>query len=438
MPVRSTRDRRSFLAALLALGASACADAAPLVGAAAENLMPRSRGNRVVIVGGGWGGLTAARELRARAPEFEVVLLERNAAFWSGALSNKWLAGQVDTRLMVHDYAATAARFGYRFIRADVLDVDRAARRIVTASGSLDYDWLVLGVGIRYDYASWFGDDRRATEQAREQFPCAYLPGDETVRLKRKLENFAGGDLVMNLPPMPYRCPPSPYERAAMIGWMLKTRKIKGRLIVLDPNPISPVFRRIYTERYRDQIHYVDGATVKRVDPFKRSVSTEFDDYAFDDAILMPPQQAGDLLWKMDLIGRDSGGSPTGWAAQDPVHLHAVGDERVFLVGDALGPVSPLFGHYPKSGHLASRQGRIAAQEIVARARGAEPPKLLPDSVCFVFSDFEPQEMVRIDSVYRFRGDGLIQQTVRQVADPNPRNEDVDWAKAMFADFLGA
>lgn len=149
--------------------------------------MPRSRGNRVVIVGGGWGGLTAARELRARAPDLEVVLLERNAAFWSGALSNKWLAGQVDTRLIVHDYAAAAARFGYRFIRADVLDVDRAARRIVTAAGTLDYDWLVLGVGIRYDYASWFGDDRRTIEQTREQFPCAYLPGDETARLKRKI-----------------------------------------------------------------------------------------------------------------------------------------------------------------------------------------------------------------------------------------------------------
>lgn len=425
------------MANLLALGAAACAAGLPPVARAGETLLPRSRGNRVVVVGGGWGGLTAARQLRSLAPELEVVLLERNGAFWSGPLSNKWLGGLVDTRLIVHDYASAAAQAGYAFIQTSVIDIDRASRQIVTSTGRLDYDWLVLGVGIRYDYAAWFGEERRAIAHTLEHYPCAYLPGEETARLKKKLDVYAGGDLVMNLPAMPYRCPPSPYERAALIGWLIKSRKIKGRLIVLDPNPISPVFRRVFAERYKDQIVYVEGAQVKRVDPFQRKLSTEFDDFDFADAILMPPQQAGELLWKMGLIGRDSSGAPTGWADQDPVHLHARGDERVFLVGDALGPVSPLFGHYPKSGHLASRQGRIAAQQIVARVRSAEPPKLLPDSVCYVFSDFEPQEMVRIDSRYRFRGDGLIEQTIKQAADPNPRAEDVDWAKSMFAEMLG-
>lgn len=434
-PVVSTK-RRELLGGLAALGAAASAGAAPLVVDAVPTLLPRGTGRRVLIVGGGWGGLSAARQLRELAPGLEVVLLERNARFWSGPLSNKWLAGLIETRMLEHDYSAAAATYGYTFIQSEAKAVDRDRRCVLTARGAIDYDWLVLAVGIRYQYEAWFGDDQRAIDQTRRDYPCAYLGADEAAALKRKLHAFAGGELVMALPAMPYRCPPSPYERACMIGAMLKARRTQGRLVVLDPNPLPPGFRRNFAERYRDQIVYVGDAGVKTVDPFNKTVSTEFDDYRFDDAILMPPQQAGDLVWQAGLIARDSAGKPTGWADVDPLHLHARGDERVFLIGDLLGTVSPLFGQYPKSGHLASRQGRIVAREIAARAQGAEPPQLLPDSVCFVFSDFDPLEMIRLETRYRVRGDGLIEQTASQFADPNPRGEDLAWASAMFAEFL--
>lgn len=435
-------DRRGFLSALAAwaaapgLAAAPFAAAAPTVVGALPQLMPDAKGRRVVIVGGGWGGLSVARHLRALAPELEVVLLERNARFWSGPLSNKWLAGLVDSRYIVHDPAPAALAHGYRRSQADVTAVDREKRRVVTAQGTLAYDWLVLAVGIRYDYRAWFGDDRQAADYTRERYPCAFVPGDELPALKRKLDGFAGGDLLMTLPPLPYRCPPSPYERAALIGWLLKMRRIPGRLIVLDPNPGMPAFRRVFEERYRNQILYVSNAEVKSVDPYNRRVATEFDEYRFDDAILMAPQQAGDLLWQAGLIGRDGAGRPTGWADQEPFRLHARADERVFLIGDALGAVSPLFGHYPKSGHMASRQARIVAGEIAARAAGGAAPLQLPESVCHVFPDFDPPRTIRIDSRYRVRGDGLIEQSTQQFPDPNPRDEDLAWAAGMFEEFL--
>lgn len=428
--------RRHLLASGAVLGATFCARGAPLIGAARAELLPRPKGRRVVIVGGGWGGLSAARQLRDLAPELDIVVLEKNPAFWSCPLSNKWLADLVATRLLVHDYTAAAKAHGYTFIQTEVQAVDRQRRRVLTARGAVDYDWLILAVGISYDYAAWFGDDSRAAEYAARNYPCACIAADEAATLKKKLGRFAGGDLLMTIPPMPYRCPPSPYERASLIGWLMKSRKIKGRLIILDPNQISPGFRQVLTGRYKDQVVYVDDARVKAVDPFNRKVITEFDEFHFDDAILMPPQQAGGLLWQAELIGRDSESKPTGWAAQDPIHLNARGDERVFLIGDAIGPVSPLFGHYPKSGHMAYQQGRIVAAEIAARARGAALPKQLPDSVCFVFSDFEPSEMIRIDARYRLRGDDLIEQTIKQFPDPNPRGEDVEWASGLFRDLL--
>lgn len=429
-------SRRDFLAGSAALGLSLAVGAAPLAASQLPQLLPPPKGRRAVVVGGGWGGLSAARHLRDLAPDLEVVLLEKNPAFWSCPLSNKWLANLVDTAVLVHDYTKAARAYGYTFIQAEVAAIDRDRRRVVTAGGTLAYDWLVLAVGIRYDFAAWFGDDRRAIDHTLKNYPCAYVPGSEAQALKKKLDDFKGGDLVMTLPPLPYRCPPSPYERACAIGWLIKSRRIKGKLIVLDPNPLPPAFSQAFGGQYREQIDYVPHARVKSLDPFNRKIVTDFEDIRFDDAIIMAPQQAGDLVWQAGLVGRDGEGRPTGWVEPHPVHLHARDDERVFVVGDALGKVSPLFGQYPKSGQMASRQGRIVAHEIAARAKGVEPARLLPDSACYVYTDFAPQEMLRIDAAYRFRGDGEIVQTGSQSFNPQPQDEDVQWAKTMFGEFL--
>jgi len=425
--------RRGFLGFSAALGAILATRTAPLIAGQTAG----ARG-RVVIVGGGWGGLSAARHLRRLAPQLEVTLVERNAAFQSLPLSNQWLAGRVDGKLINHDYARAAAAYGYRFVRAEVRDIDRARRRVASAvpgdtaahKFSLDYDWLVLAPGIRYDWAAWFGDDARAAEQARSNYPCAFVAGDELAALKRKLDAFAGGDLVMTIPPMPYRCPPAPYERALVIGQQLKSRNIKGRLIVLDPNPMMAAFSRVFAEQYAEQIVYVPHARVKSLDPFARSVATSFDDFRFDDAILMAPQQAGELAWRAGVVGN------SGWAEVDPLHFHVPGDERVFVIGDAVGKVSLLFGHYPKSGHMAARQGMVVAGEIAARAAGRVPEVQLPDSTCHVLTRVDPPEAMRLDAGYRVRGDGELAQTMQQSHDPNPRGEDVAWAQSMFAELL--
>jgi NADPH-dependent 2,4-dienoyl-CoA reductase/sulfur reductase-like enzyme len=393
---------------------------------------------RAVVVGGGWGGLAAARHLRQLAPDLEVVLVERQAEFRSLPLSNQFLAGRIDAGFLRHDYARAAEAYGYRYLRAEVQGLDRQRRQLATSAGAIDYDWLVIAAGIRQSYGAWFGDDRQAIAAARRDCGSAWEAGDDLAALRQRLDGFSGGDLLMALPPAPYRCPPAPYERAVLIASRLKARRIPGRLLLLAPDPVPPLFRRILTERYRDQVTLVADTRVQRVDPFRKTVTTEFDEFRYDQAILMPPQQAADLLWQADLISRDSSGQPTGWADQDPLHLHVRDDPMVFIVGDACGAVSPLFGHYPKGGHLASRQGRIVAAEIAARAAGVEPPRLLPESLCFVHGDFEPAELVRLETRYRLRGDGLIEQIPRQASDPNPRGEDLQWARERFAELLAA
>ena len=124
--------------------------------------MPRSGKRRVLVLGGGWGGLTVARQVREATPDLEVVLLEGNPVFWSCPLSNKWLIDVVDTQFLMHSYTLPARKYGYTWIQTEVSDIDRSKTRVHTAPGHLDYDWLVVSEGIRVAYEPWFGNDQKA------------------------------------------------------------------------------------------------------------------------------------------------------------------------------------------------------------------------------------------------------------------------------------
>lgn len=441
-------NRRQVLAAAAA-GAAASTAAAQgvplpyLVGGSAQPLLPKGKAPRVVVCGGGWGGLSAAKQLRLLAPGLEVVMLERNPSFFSCPMSNKWLVDVVDTAFLSFDYLAVAERHGYRSIQAEVLDIDRAARRVVTHLGWLEYDWLVLSPGIRYAYEAWFGTDRRAAEATRARFPSAYVPNAEHLALKRALHGFKGGEWVMTLPPPPQRCPPSPYERACLVAWWFKKNKVKGHITILDHKdgirPIGVGFREAFRDLYGDLITYVPNAHVQEVDPFNKRIKTAAGDMRFDHAVLMPPHQAGDLAWRAGAVGRNAEGKPTGWAAVDPLMLTLKDDPNVYVIGDAVGLVSPQFLFYPKAGHVANAHGRIVARYIAERAAGRTPQPALPDNLCYMLVNGEPREAIAVQFDYKVNAQGVIEQT--QLDDNDRRealvSEDFRWfgrmAEELFA-----
>ena len=444
-------DRRKFLrasgsfAAVTATGStlSHAATGMPfLITRPADVLLPKSDRQRVVICGGGWGGLNAAKQLRLLAPQLEVVLLERNPVFFSCPMSNKWLIDVVDTNFLTHDYLRVSEKHGYRFIQTEILAIERDRRKVVTAAGELAYDYLILSPGIRYNYEAWLDNDRRLAEATRARFPAAYVPNAEHFMLKRAIQEFKGGDLVMTLPPPPQRCPPSPYERACLIAWLFKTRKIKGRVIILDHKdgvrPIGLGFRTAFEELYKDIITYVPNAHVKSVDPFNKRIKTAAGDFSFEHAILMAPHQAGDLAWKADVIGRTPDGKPNGWADVDPLFLHVRDDKNVFVIGDAVGVVAPTFRFYPKSGHVANRLARIVAYYIAERAAGRDPKYKLPDNLCYMWVNGDPQEAINVGFEYSLDERGQIEQV--QLDDNERRGElvpeDFAWAKTMYEDMF--
>lgn len=387
--------------------------------------------HHVVIIGGGWGGLAAAHHLRQLAPALDVTLIERETRFWSMPLSNKWLVGQIDGHLLTHDYAAAARSRGYRFIQAEVSAIDRDRQRVSSSVGHVDYDWLVLSLGIQHDYTAWFGDDREKAELARRQFPAAYTPGTEFATLRSKLQSFAGGDWLMTIPPAPFRCPPAPYERAVLLAGWLERNKVPGRIIIIDPNPAFQEFQRIFRERYPQRILYKSQTPITAVDPVRRSVDTEFEEFSFAEATLMPPQQAGALAHQSGLV-------KNGWGDVEPLDLSARADPRIFMIGDMVGPVSGLFGHYPKTGQIAVRQGRIVARRIAALSHGKTVPVELPDSLCHITTAYDPPAAIRLAASFRQRGDGELVQQNTVERDPQPRGEDLAWLQSLLGEMITA
>lgn len=436
--------RRSLIQGAAAAGALSALPLAaqPFILGPASELVPKGQQRRVVVLGGGWGGLTTARHLRATAPDLEVVLIEKNPFFWSCPLSNKWLVDVVDTSFLQHSYTAAARRHGYTFVQTEVIDIDRDKRRVHTARGFVDYDWLVVSAGIRVSYEPWFGNDRRAISETVTHFSSAYVPSAEHLALKQKIQTFKGGTFVMTLPPPPHRCPPSPYERACLIASHFQKHKIPGKILILDPKPrIAPIglgYKLAFEDLYPDIIQHVPNAVVKEVDPFNKIIRTGAGDFKFDDAIFMGHHQASDLVWKLGAIGKTPEGKPSQWAQVHPEFYNLQSDPRIFVIGDSVGAVSPQFGHYPKSGHVANRMGQSVARYIAQQAKGQAMTPMLIDNLCFMLVNTEPLEAISVQFDYKMGAQGHLIQT--QI-DDNDRStslwrEDLRWYGHTIGDMI--
>ncbi|MDO4231444.1 MAG: FAD/NAD(P)-binding oxidoreductase [Lautropia sp.] len=416
---------------------------APAAGTGRSPFLPRKgKAPRILICGGGWGGMTAARYLKEGLPDADVILVERHPTFWSGPMSNKWLIDIVPTDFVNHDMQIPASRYGYTLVQAEVMQIERDKRLVQTSQGWLDYDYLILSGGIRDAWDAWFGDDQQTILHTRRNFSSAYLPNQEMLGLKRRVHAFKGGTLVMTLPPPPHRCPPSPYERACLIAAHIKRNKIPGKVVILDPKPrIAPIsmgYQQAFEELYPDIIQHVPNAGVLDVDPYNKRMKTKAGDFDFDEAILMPPHQAAEMVWRAGLIGTDDKGKPTGWSDIHPRLFHAKADDRVYLVGDCMGFISRQFGHYPKSAHVANVIGKIVARNLTQRIKGEEVTPILPNNLCYMMVNTEPREAISVLFDYELDANGqVIQNQVDvDVRSPDLVKEDFEWIGTRFGEFL--
>jgi NADPH-dependent 2,4-dienoyl-CoA reductase/sulfur reductase-like enzyme len=383
-----------------------------------------SSGRRVVVVGGGWGGATAAKYVRMADPSVEVVLLEPNTRFVSCPFSNLVLSGVRKLNSMTFSYRGLRDR-GVTLRHEPALAIDADQQRVRLADGYLGYDRLIVSPGVDFQWEQVEG-----LPAAKDTVLHAWKAGPQTVALAKQLQDLRdGGVVVMTVPPVAYRCPPGPYERACQIAWFLKTQKPRSKLIVLDANQSivskAALFRAAW-QAYPN-LEYRASNKVVKVDPSKREVTTEFGDVVGYDVVnLIPPQRAAAIAVEADLVGTDKR-----WCEVDHVTYESLKARNVHVIGDAtIGlPV-------PKSGTIANAEGKIVASAVVSLLNGRPVAPMAPVNTCY--SWVSDREVVAVVNAYRIDNGKVVQ--IEQKLTPGQStlyaDHAVAWASSIWSDIL--
>jgi NADPH-dependent 2,4-dienoyl-CoA reductase/sulfur reductase-like enzyme len=379
----------------------------------------------VVVIGGGWGGATAARYVRLGDPSIEVILLEPGRTFVSCPFSNLVLSG-VET--------LDALTLGYERLRAQGVKVRHEAatavepdrKRVRIGEGYLEYDRLVVAPGIDFQW-----DQVEGVAGAEDRVLHAWKAGPQTTELARQLRALPdGGVVLMTVPPVAYRCPPGPYERACQIAWFLQTTKPRAKLVVLDANndivSKTALFKAVF--RGYPNLDYRPTSKLEKVDLGAREVTPVIGDRVRYDVLnLIPPQRAGAIAVQGDLVNAERR-----WCEVNHVTYESVKQKDIHVIGDATVGL-PV----PKSGNVANAMGKIAASAIVHLLNGKEPPALAPGNTCYSWTS--DKEAIAVVNAYRIDAGKVVQ--IEQKLTPGPSaavaQRSLGWRASIWQDVLG-
>jgi len=355
---------------------------------------------RVVVIGGGVGGATAAKWLALSGTGLEITLVEPNAHYLTPFFSNLFLGDLRDIDSLTHSYTALAGRSGVRILQDWAIDIDPVTRRVRLASGAmLDYDRAILapGIGFRGEEIGGYGPEVAAC------MPHAWGGADQLALLKSQLTAMDdGGLVVISVPRRPFRCPPAPYERAAMIGRFLSRHKPHSKILVLDANenmPLQELFLRGWESYSPGMIEWLPGdftgGGLRAIDACNGTLMTDDETFTAAVANVIPPQRAADIAMNTGLA------NDSGWCPIHPPTMESRLHAGVHLVGDAI-EASPM----PKSGFAAHHQAIVCAGAVVAALIGTRSPLPALDNACWSF--LAPDNVVRLRSRYEIRGDEIV------------------------------
>lgn len=352
---------------------------------------------KIVIIGGGPGGATVANRLKAADPNLDITLIEPKETYTTCFYSNLYLGGFRSFQSITHNYEGIKKR-GIKVVRDLAASIDTTAKTVALAkaASSIPYDRLVVAPGIELKYETIEG----YSAEAADVMPHAWQGGAQTWLLKEKLLAMSdGGLVVMAAPPMPYRCPPGPYERACMIAHFLKTRKPKSKLIIFDPKSTfskQGVFEEAFKEFYGGIVELnltneIDDFAVMRVDAKTGEVVTKAGQSARAAvANIIPAQKAGAIAASAGLTDGD-------WCPVNPENFTSKKAKDVYVVGDAA-----VAADMPKSAYAALSQAGFVALDLIAdiggRSREAGKYRnicwsmLAPDNSAKIGGDYVPAE----------------------------------------------
>jgi NADPH-dependent 2,4-dienoyl-CoA reductase/sulfur reductase-like enzyme len=360
----------------------------------ANNATPDKAG-RVVVIGGGYGGATAAKYIRLWSGQrIEVVLIERDPMFVSCPLSNLVLSGSRSIKSLTLGYQGLQAQ-GVKVLRqeAGAIDTDKKRVRLNNGEG-LSYDRLVVSPGIDFLYELLPGLNN---VEAQQSVLHAWKAGAQTMALRKQLEAMPdGGVFVLSIPKAPYRCPPGPYERACQVAHYFKQAKPRSKVLILDANEDilskKALFLAAWDELYKGFIEYVPSEVAQDVDLKTMTLRTEFDSFRGDVLNVIPPMRAGDIAASAKLITTNDR-----WCDIDWQTMESTVAPGVHVLGDATTHAPAM----PKSASMANNHAKIAASAIVAALLGEAPnPMPIIGNTCYSY--LSDREAVHVTSVHRY------------------------------------
>ncbi len=350
---------------------------------------------RVVVVGGGFAGATAAKYVRKWSPDVAVTLIERNREFVSCPLSNRVLAGTMDIADLTRDYAALTRRYRVEVVHDEVTTIDPVRQQVRTsAQGTFAYDRLIVAPGVALLSDAIAG---LATATGRERILHAWKAGPQTVGLRRQLEAMPdGGVYAISVPKAPYRCPPGPYERACQVAWYFKQHKPRAKVLILDANDKiqskGALFTRVWKEMYPGLVEYRPNNTLLEVDAATLTATFEFEQVKADVLNVVPPQRADDIALRTGLITTNDK-----WCEVDFLTYESSVQTKIHVLGDAVLAAPAM----PKSGHMANQQAKVCAAAVIELLHGREPdPNPMLTNTCYSF--VSDREVVHVASVHAY------------------------------------
>lgn len=419
---------------------SGTSSASAAVGLGSKAAIGDAKGPRVVVVGGGWSGLTVAKYTKKFAPNADVVLIEQRKSFISGPVSNLWIVGATNLEFISHDYLQAARENKYTHFNATVVGVDKANKVVQTSDGDMNYDYLVLAPGIDYDYSAWTTDPVEEL-RLKTEYPAGFIPGSETMTLKSKLENFEGGIFIQTVPGGNYRCLPAPYERTCLIADYFKREGIEGKILLLDENSGITIkaegFGSAFKEMYGDYVDYRPSTTISKIDMDKKVVITDFDEeIAFDDASFYPHIRGGKLL-EVAGVAKDSPFNKME-ANIDPFTYEVIGEKNIWCSGD----VRPM--GFSKSGNTANSEAHYVAKVIAGRINGKDTKWESPLTVCYSAVAIDPTLAISVNAGYAYnektKAFGFANAATNEIwkgkTGENNGKALFEWAKGMYRDML--
>ena len=392
---------------------------------------------RVLVVGGGFGGATAAKYVRLFSDQkIDVVLVEPNGAFVSCPISNLVLGGSRTMADITTPYTALARNHGVRVIKDMVASIDPVKKLAVLVSGpTIAYDKLILSPGIDLMWDSIAGS-RAANGEGR--ILQAWKAGPETVALRRQLEAMPdGGVYAITIPEAPYRCPPGPYERACQVASYFKAAKPRSKVLILDANPDvtskGPLFKKVWAEQYPGMVEYRGQHKATAVDARTNSVKFEVQgDVKADVLNVLPAMRAGAIAVQTGLANANARWCHVNW-----LNFESTAAKDVHVLGDSI----QLAAGMPKSAHMANSHAKVAAAAIVADLAGWEVnPTPMLTNTCYSFTD--AKNVIHVASVHEYVAAEKTFKTVAGSGGVSPGPTELEggyawnWARTIWADAL--